>query len=134
MRELRIHLRMCDTRPTCMTSLPFIYVAAWMIEAPEVRLREVLLYNALTHITGQSAEPDVRISLLLCFWLLCCYSSMSANGVVVSAIDNLPAQVPRESTDYFGSKMLPLMKDCVSEVCTYVRMHVSSRVHAQFIY
>ena len=40
---------------------------------------------------------------------------MSDNGILIMAIDNLPAQVPRESTDYFGSKMLPLMYDCVSE-------------------
>ncbi len=41
------------------------------------------------------------------------FPSMSDNGIMMMSIDNLPAQVPRESSDYFGSKMLPLMKDCV---------------------
>ena len=30
------------------------------------------------------------------------------------SVDNLPAQFPRESTEYFGSKLLPLLHDFVS--------------------
>ena len=42
----------------------------------------------------------------------------SGRGVVVMSIDNLPAQLPREATDYFGSLLLPFIEDSVSMVHT----------------
>ena len=38
----------------------------------------------------------------------------SGRGIVVMSIDNLPAQLPREATDYFGSLLLPFIGDSVS--------------------
>ena len=32
----------------------------------------------------------------------------------MSSIDNLPAQLPREATDYFGSRLLPFVYELVS--------------------
>ena len=39
--------------------------------------------------------------------------SMSESGVVLMSIDNLPAQLPREATDLFGSKVFPYIPDLV---------------------
>lgn len=36
------------------------------------------------------------------------------NGVLVMSIDHLPAQLPREATDYFGTQLLPFVKELVS--------------------
>ena len=41
-------------------------------------------------------------------------TSLSGNGIVMMSIDNLPAQLPREATDYFGSRLLPYISDLVS--------------------
>lgn len=38
---------------------------------------------------------------------------MSESGVVMMSIDNLPAQLPREATDLFGSKLFPYIPDLV---------------------
>ena len=40
--------------------------------------------------------------------------SLDGNGILLMAVDNLPAQLPREATDFFGSKLLPFIPDCVS--------------------
>ena len=42
--------------------------------------------------------------------------SMSGPGIVISSIDNMPAQIPRESTDLFGAKLLPYINEFVSSV------------------
>ena len=39
--------------------------------------------------------------------------SMSADGVLVSSIDNMPAQLPREATDFFGSQLSPYIEEIV---------------------
>lgn len=39
---------------------------------------------------------------------------LDGNGILLMAVDNLPAQLPREATDFFGSKLLPFIPDCVS--------------------
>lgn len=36
---------------------------------------------------------------------------IAGNGLVLMSIDNLPAQLPREATDYFGSRLLPFLPD-----------------------
>lgn len=36
--------------------------------------------------------------------------NMSGNGIVMMSLDNLPVQLPREATNYFGSKLLPFIK------------------------
>ena len=42
--------------------------------------------------------------------------SMSESGVVMMSIDNLPAQLPREATDLFGSKLFPYIPDLVIKI------------------
>ena len=44
--------------------------------------------------------------------------SMSESGVVLMSIDNLPAQLPREATDLFGSKVFPYIPDLVRNSTT----------------
>ena len=39
--------------------------------------------------------------------------SIAGNGIVLMSIDNLPAQLPREATDYFGSRLYPFLPDMV---------------------
>lgn len=38
---------------------------------------------------------------------------MSGRGVVMMSIDNLPAQLPREATDHFGSRLFPYIYNSV---------------------
>lgn len=38
---------------------------------------------------------------------------LSGNGLLMMSVDNLPAQFPREATEYFGSKLFPLLQDCL---------------------
>jgi hypothetical protein len=33
--------------------------------------------------------------------------SFQGNGVLICSIDNMPTQLPREATDYFGDLLLP---------------------------
>lgn len=40
---------------------------------------------------------------------------MSGPGVIISSIDNIPTQLPRESTDLFGTKLLPYINEFVSD-------------------
>ena len=42
--------------------------------------------------------------------------SMSGPGIVISSIDNMPAQLPRESTDLFGGKLLPYINEFVRSI------------------
>ena len=44
---------------------------------------------------------------------------MAGDGVLICSIDNLPAQLPREATDYFGKLLLPWLQEMVSEQSTY---------------
>ena len=53
--------------------------------------------------------------------LLCAISSyavslyrMAGDGVLICSIDNLPAQLPREATDYFGKLLLPWLQEMVT--------------------
>ena len=41
--------------------------------------------------------------------------SLAGSGIVISSIDNLPAQLPREATDYFGARLKPFIYDFVSK-------------------
>ncbi|XP_064400611.1 alpha-aminoadipic semialdehyde synthase, mitochondrial-like [Halichondria panicea] len=38
-------------------------------------------------------------------------NDIASNGIVLMTVDNLPAQIPREATDFFGSRLLPLIHD-----------------------
>ncbi|XP_070558527.1 alpha-aminoadipic semialdehyde synthase, mitochondrial-like [Ptychodera flava] len=40
--------------------------------------------------------------------------SFSGDGVLVCSIDNMPAQLPREATDFFGGLLLPYVKEMSS--------------------
>ena len=40
---------------------------------------------------------------------------MAGDGVLICSIDNLPAQVPREATDYFGKLLVPWLQEMVSQ-------------------
>jgi alpha-aminoadipic semialdehyde synthase len=37
--------------------------------------------------------------------------SFQGNGVLICSIDNMPTQLPREATDYFGDLLLPYVQD-----------------------
>jgi alpha-aminoadipic semialdehyde synthase len=37
--------------------------------------------------------------------------SISGNGILLMSIDNLPAQLPREATDYFGNRLFPFISE-----------------------
>ena len=41
------------------------------------------------------------------------YYRMASDGVLMCSIDNLPAQLPREATDYFGKLLLPWLPEMV---------------------
>ncbi len=41
---------------------------------------------------------------------------MAGDGLLICSIDNLPAQLPREATDYFGKLLLPWIPEMV---CVY---------------
>ena len=53
--------------------------------------------------------------------------SMSASGVLMSSIDNMPAQVPREATDFFGSHLQPYVDEVVSILIDYRYMGMEQR-------
>ena len=56
----------------------------------------------------ESVEERLLLSLPLSFF------SFSRDGVVVMSIDNLPCQLPREATEYFGNCLMPHVQDFVS--------------------
>lgn len=75
-----------------------------------------LLYNAHTRTTN----PNI-----------------GSNGIVMMCVDNLPAQIPREATDYFGTRLLPYIQDCLKlsgrkplEECTEVRREITDALIA----
>jgi len=39
------------------------------------------------------------------------YESFSGDGVLICSIDNMPAQLPNEATEFFGSRLLPFIED-----------------------
>ena len=43
---------------------------------------------------------------------------MAGDGVLICSIDNLPAQLPREATDYFGKLLVPWLQEMVSNANT----------------
>jgi len=45
---------------------------------------------------------------------VCSVCSFSGDGVLMCSIDNMPAQLPREATEYFGSLLMPHVHDIVS--------------------
>ena len=47
----------------------------------------------------------------------CLLYRVQGNGVLLHSIDHLPAQLPRESTDYFSSRLMPFVKELVSLFC-----------------
>jgi len=53
--------------------------------------------------------------------------SFSGDGVLMCSIDNMPAQLPRESTEYFGSLLMPHVFDIV-------RMIISLRNTTYYVY
>ena len=42
------------------------------------------------------------------------FSSFNGDGVLICSIDNMPTQIPREATEYFGNLLLPYVPDFVS--------------------
>lgn len=43
---------------------------------------------------------------------------MAGDGVLICSIDNLPAQLPREATDYFGKLLLPWLSEMIDSHAT----------------
>lgn len=50
------------------------------------------------------------------FFLL--FPSFKGPGVLVCSIDNMPTQLPRESTDFFGDLLLPYADDIMKSDAT----------------
>jgi hypothetical protein len=48
---------------------------------------------------------------------ICFFFSFAGNGVLICSIDNMPAQIPKEATDFFGSLLYPYMREMVSVKC-----------------
>jgi len=46
-------------------------------------------------------------------WLADWLCSFSGDGVLICSIDNMPAQLPREATEYFGGLLMPHVHDIV---------------------
>lgn len=46
--------------------------------------------------------------------------SFTGDGVLMCSIDNMPAQLPREATDFFGSLLINYLPDIVSVVTIIV--------------
>lgn len=57
----------------------------------------------------------------ICFIFIYCFlyfsttlcDRMAGDGVLICSIDNLPAQLPREATDYFGKLLVPWLQEMV---------------------
>lgn len=49
-------------------------------------------------------------------WL--CVRSVEGNGILMCSIDNLPAQLPIEATEYFGDRLFPYIWEMVRCGCT----------------
>ena len=47
------------------------------------------------------------------FYLVLFLLSFAGDGVLICSIDNMPAQIPREATDFFGGLLLPYVEDMV---------------------
>ena len=53
--------------------------------------------------------------------------SVKGPGILICSVDNLPAQLPREATQFFGDQLLPYMKDIVSN-----KLNLSSQFSIDF--
>ena len=42
------------------------------------------------------------------------YRFTTDKGIVLTTIENIPTQLPKEATDYFGSRLKPFLLDFVS--------------------
>ena len=51
------------------------------------------------------------MQLCLFIYLSISFHSFKGPGVLVCSIDNMPTQLPREATDFFGELLLPHMYD-----------------------
>lgn len=58
------------------------------------------------------------MSRLLLLWanqlFSVCVCSVEGNGILMCSIDNLPAQLPIEATEYFGDRLFPYVWEMVS--------------------
>ena len=61
----------------------------------------------------ESESHDYHMHLIHLVLILHTFS-VSDVGTMWMSIDNLPAQLPREATDYFGQRLLPLVDEMVS--------------------
>lgn len=66
-----------------------------------------------------------EIFLLLLFSLS---FSVEGDGLLYCSIDNIPAQLPREATDYFGKLLLPWIPEMVK---IYFDVQLSDLFHVQ---
>lgn len=47
------------------------------------------------------------------YWFLFFHFRCAGNGLLYCSIDNIPAQLPREASDYFGKLLLPWLPEMV---------------------
>lgn len=89
-------------------------------QGPEIEVSAKLLSLVLSvprvwYISGTFSEPHFAALYRKALnFIMSTTNRTSGRGVVVMSIDNLPAQLPREATDYFGSLLLPFIEDSVS--------------------
>ncbi|UYV78985.1 AASS [Cordylochernes scorpioides] len=77
------------------------------------------LYDADQHQNSERGKTEMLIKVLNAvyenvikvFQLLMLLSSFAGPGVLVCSIDNMPTQLPREATDFFGDLLFPFVAD-----------------------
>ena len=79
--------------------------------------------HARVHLVNSFLQLYIEIKAL--HFIMSTTNRTSGRGVVVMSIDNLPAQLPREATDYFGSLLLPFIKDSVSLPMEHTPTYIS---------
>lgn len=57
-----------------------------------------------------SQLPDIVFGALFNFINI---YSFQGSGALICSIDNMPAQIPKEATDFFGNLLLPYIPDMV---------------------
>ncbi|OAF69919.1 hypothetical protein A3Q56_02349 [Intoshia linei] len=63
------------------------------------------------------------------------YESFKGDGVLICSIDNMPTQLPHESTNFFGSLLLPYIKEIVQSDATtaFDKFNVSNAIKGAVI-
>ena len=66
--------------------------------------------------------------LMLRLTIFSLFFSFAGDGVLICSIDNMPAQMPREATDFFGSLLLPYIPEIVMYLSNYTACVVMPQI------